>query len=263
MKIKSPFLQGLSGLLAAKGIRAWMSTLDYQALLYDPAIDPASDEHDGQKIYVFWHENILFPLFLRGHCNMVMLLSQHGDADILARVAGHLGFECVRGSTSRGGIAALRELVRKSGRMNLTITPDGPRGPRRSFAPGSIYLASRLGLPLVAMGLAYERPGRMQSWDRFAVPKPGSRARAIVSPPLYLPRDLDRAGIEYYRQRAEHLLNRLTEEAQSWADSGCSRRGAIQVAQQAAPLPSLRPPCYGAGQKAGVASAAQNRKYAA
>ena len=60
--------------------------------------------------------------------------------------------------------------------MHLTITPDGPRGPRRHMAPGPIYLASKLGLPLVLMGYAYDRPWRLHSWDRFAIPRPGSRA---------------------------------------------------------------------------------------
>ena len=64
--------------------------------------------------------------------------------------------------------------------MHLTITPDGPHGPRRRMAPGPIYLASKLGLPLVLMGYAYDRPWRLPSWDRFAVPRPDL---AAPSPP--------------------------------------------------------------------------------
>ena len=107
-----------------------------------------------------------------------MLLSRHRDAEILSHVAYHFGFDFVRGSTNRGGAAALRELLAKSRQMHLTITPDGPRGPRRRMAPGPIYLASKLGLPLVLMGYGYDRPWRLRSWDRFAIPRPCSRARA-------------------------------------------------------------------------------------
>ena len=125
----------LLGLLAATTIRFWMCTLDYKAAFYDPAVDPVDPRYRGQKIYIFWHENILFPLYLRGHCNLAMLLSRHRDADILSEVADLLGFEFVRGSTFGGGSSAIRELLRR-GEDELTITPDGPRGPRRQLAQG-------------------------------------------------------------------------------------------------------------------------------
>ena len=181
MKLDNPFLNKLGGLLASAAIRGWMGTLDYKAAYYDRAIDPILPQCQGNKIYLFWHEYILFPIYLRGHCNLSMLLSRHRDAEILSHVAHHLGFDFVRGSTNRGGVAALRELLAKSRQMHLTITPDGPRGPRRRMAPGPIYLASKLGLPLVLMGYAYDRPWRLRSWDRFAIPRPCSRARAIAS----------------------------------------------------------------------------------
>ena len=154
-----------------------------------------------------------------------MLLSRHGDAEILSRVAYHFGFDCVRGSTRRGAAAALRELVEKSRQMNLTITPDGPQGPRRVLAQGPVYLASKLGLPLVLLGMGYDRPWRANSWDRFAIPRPFSRARAVISPAIHLPADLDRDGLEHYRQQVERLLNRLTSEAEAWAESGESKIG--------------------------------------
>ena len=225
MKLDSPWITRLAGLGGATFIRSWMGTLDYQAALYDRTIDPASPQCVGQKIYLFWHEYILFPICLRGHCNLAMLLSRHRDADILSRVAYHLGFEFVRGSTRRGGVAALRQLLARSRYMHLTITPDGPRGPRRQLAPGAVFLASRLGLPLVLMGFGFHRPWRVNSWDRFAVPRPFSRARAITSPQIYIPPDLDRQGIEYFRQKVELVLNRLTDEAEAWAAAGTRKLG--------------------------------------
>ncbi len=220
MKIKQPWLVGLGGLLASSLVRNWMSTLDYRVAYYDESVDPVKPSFDGNKIYVFWHEYILFPLAIRGHCNVAMLLSRHGDADILHRTARHLGFECVRGSTYRGGAAALRQMFEKGRSMNLTITPDGPRGPRRVLAQGPIYLASKLQMPLVAFGLGYDRPWRMPTWDRFAVPRPFSRARAITSPQIHIPADLDRDGVEHYRQYVETLMRDLTQEAEAWAESG-------------------------------------------
>jgi len=225
--------------LGAAAVRNWMSTLDYKAAYYDRSIDPVFPECKGQKIYIFWHEYILFPFYLRGHCNMTMLLSRHRDAEILSYAAYHMGFDFVRGSTNRGGVAAIRKLLDKSRRMNLTITPDGPRGPRRKMAPGSIYLASKLSLPLVVMGYGYDRPWRVKkAWDRFAIPRPFSRARAVPSGEIFVPANLDRDGIEYYRQKIEQLMNRLTLEAETWAESGTRKIGQMNVECRGAPLQS-------------------------
>jgi lysophospholipid acyltransferase (LPLAT)-like uncharacterized protein len=239
-KLRTPaFLVNFASHVATFGVRAWMRTLDCRVAYYDSAIDPVRG-FDQSRIYVFWHENILMPLYLRGHCNLAMLLSQHGDADILANVAHNFGFDCVRGSTYRGAARALLELTERSKRQHLTITPDGPRGPRRQMAQGPIYLASRLQLPLVVMGFGYDRPWRADSWDRFAVPRPFTRARAIIGPPMMLPPSLDRAGLEHYRLRAERLLNCLTAEAEAWAVAGTSKAGEEIGRPRRAPLTPLQ-----------------------
>ncbi|HEY1600411.1 MAG TPA: lysophospholipid acyltransferase family protein [Pirellulales bacterium] len=234
MKIRSPALIKSAALAASALTRAWMSTLDYRVSFYDPTIDPVDPRYSGQKIYIFWHEYILFPLYMRGHCNLAMLLSQHLDAEILSHVARHMGFDFVRGSSTRGGAAALRELLAKSKQMNLTITPDGPRGPRRKLAQGPVYLASKLGLPIVAMGFGYDRPWRFGSWDRFALPRPYSRSRAVVSPMMNIPADLDRDGLEHYRVEVERMLNRLTLEAEAWAEAGTRKVNEIVALRERA-----------------------------
>jgi hypothetical protein len=213
-------------------IRGLMNTLDYQALFYDPQVD-AIFPSTKPRIYVFWHEFILLPLYLRGHCNLTMLLSRHRDADILYRLAYHMGFECVRGSTYGGATAALMELARKGRQMHLVITPDGPRGPRRVLAQGPVYLASRLGLPLVPMALGFDRPWRMPTWDKFVVPRPGSRARGILGPEIHVPPSLDRGQLEDYRVGVERLMNDLCDDAEAWATSGEERAGAIAVRRRA------------------------------
>ena len=228
----------LGGLLAAKGIAAWMQTVDIRAAYYDRAVDPIYGE-GGPRIYVFWHEYILLPLAIRGNCHLSMLLSQHGDADILARIARHFGFDCVRGSTYRGGAKALWDLEERSRTHHLTITPDGPRGPRRQLAQGPIYLASRLQIPIVAMGFGYDRPWRTNSWDHFAVPRMFSRARAVVSPAIHVPANLDRTELENCRLRTERLLNCLTAEAEAWAAAGSRKAGEIVVRRQFAPRPQF------------------------
>ena len=232
MKLKSSLAIGGCSLAATVAVRQWMATLDCRADFGDPSVDPVHPACRGTKIYVFWHENILLPLFLRGHSNIAMLLSRHSDADILDRVARMMGFGVVRGSTFKGGSVALRELAQRAGSENLTITPDGPRGPRRRLAPGCVFLASTMGMPIVAMGLGYERPWRLGTWDRFAIPRPWSRARAVVSRAIRVPSSLDRDGIELYRTGIERLLSRLSDDAEAWATSRTRRPGETVVRKE-------------------------------
>lgn len=240
MKFNQPWLMKLGGLGIATWIRHWMSTIEYQAAFYDKTVDPAHINFTGRAIFVIWHEYLLCPIYLRGHCNIAMLLSQHRDATWLGHAANHLGFDLVRGSTSRGSTTALRRLLGKGREMNLTIAPDGPRGPRRQFAQGPIYLSSRLQIPLVALGIGYDRCWRFNSWDRFALPKPYSRCRIVASPGLKIPSALNRNGIEHYRCHVEQLLNRLTLEAEAWAQSGTRKQEQFATPRKPAPLAKRR-----------------------
>lgn len=221
MKRLQQYMIDAGGLALATFIRNWMSTLRYQCAFYDPTVDPIHPRFRGPVIYIFWHEYIPFMFYLRGHCQIAMLVSQHKDAELLSRAAGIMGFSLVRGSSRRGAITALRRMLRLGQLMNLTLTPDGPRGPRRQLAPGCLYLASKLRLPIVPLGLGYEDPWRnRRAWDHFAIPKPGSRACAVVGPALHIPSNLDRNSIDVWRIKTENILNHLTELAESSASTG-------------------------------------------
>ena len=237
-RLANQVLGGVGGLAATVFTRSLMGTLDYRVALYDETADPAHPQFQIPAIFVFWHEYIPFLFYLRGNCHIAMLLSRHDDAELLSRAARHMGFGTVRGSTRRGGLRALRELLRTSrNRTNLAITPDGPRGPRRRLAVGPIFLSSRLQIPLVAIGLGYDQPWRMTTWDQFAVPRPGCRARAVVSPRIQIPRDLKREGLEHYRQQVERTLSCLTEDAEVWAACGGGKMGQRPICRQAAARP--------------------------
>jgi len=209
------------GLVAAVVTRGWMGMLDYQAADYDPTTDPVLPRFQGPCLFVFWHEYIPFMFYLRGRCRVAFLVSQHRDAEWVTQAARHMGFQTIKGSTTRGGVAALLRIL-KNRIPNLAITPDGPRGPRRTMAPGAVYLASRLGIPLVPVGLGYARPWRVRdSWDQFAIPRPYSRARAVFGPRLVFPGGLSRDELDAECRHVGAMLNRLTETAEHWADCGC------------------------------------------
>ncbi|MFC1758343.1 lysophospholipid acyltransferase family protein [Planctomycetota bacterium] len=239
MPIKKTIVNKLGGLWAATSVRAWMGSLSCQAYIYDRSTDPVLPEFEGPVIGVFWHEYLLLPFYLRGRSNTAILTSRHRDADWLSEAAGHLGFEIIRGSTARGGGRALLELVR-AGDKNVGIACDGPRGPRRKMAPGPIFLSSKLQVPLITYAVGYDRPKRLRSWDRFAIPRPFSRARWIIGPRMQIPPNLDREGVEHYRSEVEKILSRLTTEAEAWAASGARLPGQTSVARSPMPLANRR-----------------------
>ncbi len=218
--MQHPLITRWGGLGLALATWRWMSTLDFKTAYYDPRVDPALHDLERQRfIYVFWHEYIPYQLYLRGNCNICMLLSQNKDANFLSVVRKLMGFDAIRGSTYSQPVRAIRGSLRTGQKSHLTITPDGPRGPRRVLAKGAIYLASRLQMPLILLGMGYDRPWRLSSWDRFAVPRPFSRARCVTSPPIVIPQ-ASTAELESHRLHVQRLLNRLTSEAERWAESG-------------------------------------------
>jgi hypothetical protein len=95
-------------------------------------------------------------------------------------------------------------------------------------------LSSKLSLPIVVAGIGFDRPWRTKTWDRFAIPRPGSRARVITSPAITIPGRLDRDDLEHYRSGVERLLNRLTLEAELWAETGTAKVEEVAIHRQPA-----------------------------
>jgi lysophospholipid acyltransferase (LPLAT)-like uncharacterized protein len=127
-------------------------------------------------VLALWHGHLL-PLawYLRGR-GMSVLVSEHRDGEIIARILERLGYTMIRGSSTRGGARALAEMVRalKNGAA-VCITPDGPKGPARKFSPGAAVAAQRAAVPIVTMYVAADRAWSLNSWDRFTIPKPFAR----------------------------------------------------------------------------------------
>lgn len=136
-------------------------------------------------IYTFWHGTMLPLLWQHRKEHVAILISEHGDGEIIARIAHSLGYHSVRGSSSRGGERALLGTVREleSGR-DVAFTPDGPRGPLESFAPGALIVSQRTGAPIVLITVDAANAWRLKSWDRFLIPKPFSRVTIAYENPL-------------------------------------------------------------------------------
>lgn len=235
-----PWLARTGGLGLVAFMRSLMATMDVRAMYYQAENDPANPFCPRRGIYIFWHEYITIPFCLRGHCEISMLLSRHRDAEWLAHAASIMGFGTVRGSSSWGSIAALKQLIKLSRTQHLAITPDGPQGPRRVLAPGPIFLASKLQIPLIPMGFGFDRPYRLNTWDQFALPRPFSRARMVMGEAITIPRRLEREDVEGHRLHVEKVLNHLTTSAEQWAESRLPGEGEVAFFPAAVPLAGVR-----------------------
>lgn len=227
MKIRNRFLIKIVAFLGAFLVRFLISTVRYKFYHIGPDIRPASPGLKARYIYVFWHENILLLAPKYGRPDVSILISQHADGELISQVCTHLGWRSIRGSTTRGGMEAVRQMLREGRDSHLVITPDGPRGPRRQLQQGLVYLASRTGMPVVLAGVAYRNAWRMRSWDRFGVPKPFSQGACIAAEPIHVPPELERDQLEQIRQQMEVALNALTDEAQRWVDEGMKNAPAL------------------------------------
>lgn len=163
-------------------------------------------------VYAFWHNRMLAFVHTHRHRGVTVMISRHGDGEIIARAVERFGFRSVRGSSTRGGRGALKGLIDAAAGGDVAVTPDGPKGPRYVAQAGAVLIASVTGHPIVYGSAAADRAWRFRSWDRFLLPKPFARVVVRIEPPYAVPRDLDAAGLEAARRDLERRLRRVTAE---------------------------------------------------
>ena len=146
---------------------------------------------DGALICL-WHGRMLCGLeHYRGR-GWSVLVSPSDDGDLSEHLLERAGYSVVRGSASRGGARALRELLaRLKAGEKVILTPDGPRGPRHSTNPGVAWLARATGFPIHPVGIACDRAWRLSSWDAFTIPKPRARVAFAWAQALRVPRSAE------------------------------------------------------------------------
>ena len=171
----------------------------------------------------FWHNRaylaagFLYHRVLPRGLDVTVLASKSRDGELVAKVAEQWGLSVIRGSSSRGGLEALRALhkgIVRHGTSPIMI-PDGPTGPLYHFKAGAAVLAQTSGAPILPMGLAAQRFFTVKSWDRLIVPWPFSRVAITVGEPQALPKRLATEELEAERRRLEGLLDDLTLEAEA------------------------------------------------
>jgi lysophospholipid acyltransferase (LPLAT)-like uncharacterized protein len=168
----------------------------------------------GNTLFAFWHGRLLPLVYVHRNQGINVLVSTHQDGEYIARVIHGLGFGTSRGSSTRGGIRALRELMQAgNARLDLAITPDGPKGPREKVQPGVVYLAKRLGLPVIPIGASSRPSIRAGSWDRFMVPLPFARCTVVYGRPVVFDDSVSAEAIDVARTDLERRIEQVTREA--------------------------------------------------
>jgi lysophospholipid acyltransferase (LPLAT)-like uncharacterized protein len=170
--------------------------------------------HAGDPwIFALWHSRLLPLTFLHRRWGVGVLISQHRDGELIARIVEQLGFVTGRGSSTRGGEEGARDMLRlaEEGRI-LAITPDGPRGPAEKVKPGLVFLASRTGLPVIPVSASARREWRLRSWDGFRIPKPFSKVMIGYGPPLAVPERLEDGEAEAWRVRIQAAIEDVTRD---------------------------------------------------
>ena len=143
------------------------------------------------SIFVFWHgELLMLPFAYRDYRkskNIDTIVSQHHDGELATRLLRILGADTIRGSSTRGGLKALKDAFRAlNAKRDVGITPDGPKGPIHSIADGAVVIAQKKNVPIVAMNCRASRAWRLKSWDKFSIPKPFSTLDYYYSDPFYV-----------------------------------------------------------------------------
>lgn len=194
-------------------LRFWERTLRYE--VDDRGGILARSPRDA-AIGAVWHNRLLImPLVLRrflSHRQGAALISASRDGAYIAELVQRIGFDVVRGSSSRQGAAAMRQMAEllASGR-DVVVAPDGPRGPVYQLGPGIVLLAQQSRAPIFPAHLEYSSCWRVKSWDRFILPRPFSRVRVVFGPPHYVSATQSEEDFEAERVRLQNAMMSLVE----------------------------------------------------
>jgi lysophospholipid acyltransferase (LPLAT)-like uncharacterized protein len=194
---------------------------------------------DKGLLYASWHRGLFFVVYWYRNQKVVSIASASEDGELAAQAAKRFGWVTARGSSSRRGRQAFREMedyIHKGYKGGLVA--DAPRGPRFVSKLGIIYLAKRTGIPIIPVIWAADRFWKLNSWDRMIIPKPFARIVALFDDAyLHVPPDASREECENYRQQLDDRLNRIMYQVDHfYNDAGIEDPRHIEVPDPV-PLP--------------------------
>jgi len=194
--------------------RLWARTLRLQ--VEDPH-DVVGVVRSQPVIFAIWHNRLLMLPRVFDPCfptrQSFGLISASRDGDLIATFIERSGYGTIRGSSSRKGVIALRQLMDTlAAGDNVLFTPDGPRGPVYQASQGVVFVAKKSGAPVVPIHMEYSSCWRLKSWDRFVVPRPFAKLRAIFGAPIHFEPIADANQFEVERLRLQTGMMSLVEQ---------------------------------------------------
>ncbi len=205
---------GFTQLLRATG---WTSRVRREN---EQALQAALTQH-GTFLLATWHENIYFSTWMLRDLGLTALISSSRDGEAIYQVMQHFNFKAVRGSSTRGGMLALRELLEALKRQEpVAVTPDGPTGPLHQVQPGIVLLAKKTGLPILPWHYEVRDAWRLKSWDSHKVPKPFTSGVGRFGNAFYVDAQTPGARLEQVAQELEAAMKENVQEVQRLVEGG-------------------------------------------
>ena len=176
-----------------------------------------AESNGGLPIYVFWHDRIFLTTYWWRNRKIVVMTSRSFDGEYIARFIQRFGYGAVRGSSTRGGVGAIVEMARlmRAG-CTTAFTIDGPKGPPYVAKMGAVLLAKKSGHPIMPVTMALGSYWTVPSWDSFQIPKPFTKARVYVAPPIRVASDANEETLNAKRDELQATLEDLTRQANEW-----------------------------------------------
>ena len=197
-------------------IKALGSTIKFEVEGWKNWEDASRDGH--QPIYTVWHNHIFLSTYYWRRRGIIVMSSRSFDAEYTGRTIKRFGYGTVRGSSTRGHTGATVEMIRlmRSG-CPTGFTIDGPKGPRHVAKMGPVLIAKKTGQPILPFTIATDRFWEIKkSWDRTQIPKPFTRARVIIAPPIHVPANADEDLLAIKRDELQRALEDLEQKGERW-----------------------------------------------
>jgi len=164
----------------------------------------------GSLLCCCWHQQVFPTLAYIGNFRELsppLMISLSNDGDIGAGIVRRFGWTPVRGSSSKGGLKALKQMIRELRRSMLAgHIVDGPQGPAGIVKPGTISLALAARAVIVPVSISADRAWFFNSWDRFMLPKPFAGIRITFGEMIHLDGSAVKTDVEAWRRHLESVM---------------------------------------------------------
>jgi lysophospholipid acyltransferase (LPLAT)-like uncharacterized protein len=219
MRFRNPTLERLLVRGMVSSLRLLFRTVRTEFHIVQPETSPYVTPPGSERYtYCVWHDSLILPLFVGRQDHTTALVGMHRDGTFLTNSLNALGMPSVRGSSSRGGAQAVRQLLQETHDRHIVLTPDGPRGPRRTMKAGCAFVASRTGHPVVPTAFACRRSWHIGTgWTDLMIPRPFTAAYVVTGNAIPIPPDASRDELDEYTSLIQEEMDRLDSVARKLA----------------------------------------------